>query len=112
MTRRTEYVPKEPPDLLTVVEAAAVLRISRGKAYKGVRRFIATNGKEGIPAERIDKQFRIPRRKLEEYIGAPITWPIPGFHDIPEPPPAMPPRRKRSKSPEPPPDTQPRLFPL
>ena len=113
MTRRTDTIPTEPPAVLTVDETAASLRISRNNAYKGVRTYIATGGKEGIPAERIGKQFRISRYKLEEYIGGPITWPIPGYHDIPEPPPPVePPRRTRSTSRDLPPDTQPQLFPL
>ena len=80
MTRRT--VPEEPPDYLTVDEVAAVMRISRNGAYQRVRRGVATNGREGIPAERVDKQFRISRYVIEERLGGPITWPIPGFHDI------------------------------
>ena len=81
MTRRT--VPEEPPDFLTVDEVAAVMRISRNRAYELVRRGVATDGREGIPAERVDKQFRISRYVIEERLGGPITWPIPGFHDIP-----------------------------
>ena len=84
MTRRT--VPEEPPDYLTVDEIAAVMRISRNGAYQRVRRGVATNGREGIPAERVDKQFRISRYVIEERLGGPITWPIPGFHDIPNTP--------------------------
>ena len=81
MTRRT--VPEDPPDFLTVDELAAVMRISRNRAYELVRRGGATNGREGIPAERVDKQFRISRYVIEERLGGPITWPIPGYHDIP-----------------------------
>ena len=126
MTRRT--VPEEPPDYLTVDEIAAVMRISRNGAYQRVRRGVATNGREGIPAERVDKQFRISRYVIEERLGGPITWPIPGFHDIPntqpadptpeplaiqpEPPPAKPTRRKRSNSLDAVPGNQLRLFPL
>ena len=80
MTRRT--VPEEPPDFLTVDEVAAVMRISRNGAYQRVRRGVATNGREGIPAERVDKQFRISRYVIEERLGGPITRPFPGFHDI------------------------------
>jgi hypothetical protein len=81
MTRR--IVPEEPPDYLTVDEVAAVMRISRNGAYQRVRRGVATDGREGIPAERVDKQFRISRYVIEERLRGPITWPIPGFHDIP-----------------------------
>jgi hypothetical protein len=130
MTRRT--VPEEPPDYLTVDEVAAVMRISRNGAYQRVRRGVATGGREGIPAERVDKQFRISRYVIEERLGGPITWPIPGFHDIPttqpadptpeplatqpapkpETPPAKPTRRQRSNPLDAVPGNQLRLFPL
>ena len=130
MTRRT--VPEEPPDYLTVDEVAAVMRISRNGAYQRVRRGVATDGREGIPAERVDKQFRISRYVIEERLGGPITWPIPGFHDIPntrtadpvaeplatqlEPTPETPPakstRRTRSNPLDAVPGNQLRLFPL
>lgn len=132
MTRRTDTVPEEPPDFLTVDELAAVLRISRNRAYELVRLGVATNGREGIPAERVDKQFRISRYVIEERLGGPITWPIPGFHDIadsqptnptvenlapqldpkPDTSPAKPTRRTRSNPLDPTPYTQLRLFPL
>lgn len=131
MTRRTATVPAEAPDYLTVVEVAAIKRISRGRAYELVRLGVATNGEDGIPAERVDKQFRISKYTIEEQLGGPITWPIPGFHDcasVPsdeasvEPPapqpastpaatPPKPTRRNRSKSSDSQPDTQLRLFP-
>ena len=114
MTRRADAITEGPPDWLTVDELAAVLRISRNNAYKEVRRGVATGGREGVPAVRIDKQFRVSRYVLEELLGGPITWPIPGFHDIPDgpPPTSTPvptrhPRRTRSNTP----DTQPQLFP-
>ena len=130
MTRRN--VPEEPPDYLTVDEIAAVMRISRNGAYQRVRRGVATDGREGIPAERVDKQFRISRYVIEECLGGPITWPIPGFHDIantrsqdpvPEPPatqtdptqelpPAKSTGRMRSSSLDVVPGNQLRLFPL
>lgn len=66
-----------PPDCLTVDEAAAVLRISRTKAYAQVNEYLAVGGEAGIPAIRIARQIRVPRAALEERLGAPITWPIP-----------------------------------
>jgi hypothetical protein len=86
MTRRTATVPDEAPDYLTVDEVAAIKRISRGRAYAQVRLGVATNGEDGIPAERVDKQFRISKYVIEEQLGGPITWPIPGFHDCAEVP--------------------------
>ena len=64
------------PDLLTVMEAAAVARISRTTAYELAHQFLATNGKAGMPAKRVGGQIRIPRDRFEEWIGTPITaWP-------------------------------------
>ena len=70
-------VDERPPDLLTVEEAGAVLRIGRSKAYELAREFLATNGASGMPVLRLAKQFRVPRVAFEQWIGAPITWPIP-----------------------------------
>jgi hypothetical protein len=39
------------PDLLTVMEAAAVARISRTTAYELAHQFLATNGTVGMPAK-------------------------------------------------------------
>ncbi len=131
MTRRTATVPAEAPDYLTVDEVAAIKRISRGRAYAQVRLGVATNGEDGIPAERVDKQFRISKYVIEEQLGGPITWPIPGFHDCAEaasdeasvePPvrqpastsditPPKPTRRERSTSSDAQSDAQLRLFP-
>ena len=66
-----------PPDFLTVEEAGAVLRFSRGKAYELAREFLATGGASGMPVIRLGRQLRVPRALLEQRIGGPITWPIP-----------------------------------
>jgi hypothetical protein len=50
-----------PPDCLTVDEAAAVLRISRTKAYAQVNEYLDVGGEAGIPAIRIARQIRVPR---------------------------------------------------
>lgn len=132
MTRRSDVVPEESPDFLTVDELAAVLRVSRNRAYELVRLGVATDGRDGIAAQRVDKQFRISRYVIEERLGGPITWPIPGYHDIaetrptdpmvenlatysdrtPETPGAKPARRMRSTPLATTPDTQLQIFPL
>ena len=76
MTNKPESQRTSPPDFLTVEEAAAVLRIGRTSAYRQARKFIATNGAEGLCADRFGKQIRIPRCHLEQRLGGPITWPI------------------------------------
>jgi len=75
------------PDLLTVTEAGAVARISRTTAYELANQFLATNGREGMPAKRVGGQIRIPRAAFEEWIGTPITtWPpltsVTEAHDV------------------------------
>ena len=73
-------VDDRPPDFLTVEEAGAVLRLSRGKAYELAREFLATGGASGMPVIRLGRQLRVPRALLEQWIGGPITWPIPTTH--------------------------------
>lgn len=63
------------PDLFTVTEAAAVLRIGRTTAYELVRRDFDSGGGEGLGVVRIGGQFRIPRAALERILGGPVTWP-------------------------------------
>jgi excisionase family DNA binding protein len=65
------------PDLLTVEEVARVLRIGRTKAFELVRRWLATDGTDGLPAVRVGHQLRVPRGAVEGLIGGSITWPIP-----------------------------------
>lgn len=50
------------PDLLTVPEAAKVLRISRNLAYELVTR-------HEIPAVRLGRVIRIPRAALDDWIA-------------------------------------------
>ena len=60
------------PDLLTVEEAAAVLRIGRTKAYAMAREWRAMGGRSGLPVIDFDNTLRVPRHALEQLIGAPI----------------------------------------
>jgi len=51
----------EPPLFITVLEAAALLGISRTTAYEMARRYLATGGREGLPVVRLDKRLmRVP----------------------------------------------------
>jgi len=64
------------PDLLTVMEAGAVARVSRTTAYDLAHQFLATSGRKGMPATRVGGQIRVPRAWFEEWIGTAITvWP-------------------------------------
>jgi hypothetical protein len=65
-----------PPDFLTVDEAARIIRIGRTTAYDIARVYEATDGADGLPVIRLGKQLRVPRCRLEDWLGGPITWPI------------------------------------
>ena len=66
---------QKAPDLLTVSQAAIVMQLGRTTAYALVSRFVETDGAEGIPAVVIGGQYRVPRTRLEEVTGGPISWP-------------------------------------
>jgi len=53
---------EEMPDLLTVSEAAELLRISRSTAYTLANRFVTTG--HGLPAIRIGRTLRCPRSEV------------------------------------------------
>lgn len=66
-------------------QAAAVCGIGRTVAYELARR-AADHGEGDLPAVRFGKQLRVPRRKLEDLIGGPITLPTdPPFRPGPTP---------------------------
>jgi hypothetical protein len=56
------------PLMLTVEQARDVLGIGRSLAYGEVRRYLATGGREGIPAVRIGSAIRIPRAGLVDLL--------------------------------------------
>ena len=58
------------PDMLRVDEAAALLRISRSRAYDEVAAFQRTHGAEGLPSIRIGRCLRVPKRALLAWIDA------------------------------------------
>lgn len=74
------------PDVLTVEEAAQVLRISRGLAYEAARRWRATGGREGLPVVSLGRVLRVPRSALEEMLAT-------GDARLGSRPPASPPAR-------------------
>jgi hypothetical protein len=64
------------PDLLTVEEAAVLLRIGRNKAYGLARQWRAANGRCGLPVIEFGHALRVPRHALEEMLGVKFTaWP-------------------------------------
>ena len=50
--------------MLSVEQTCNVLGIGRSLAYSQVRRYLATGGREGIPAVRIGSVIRVPRAGL------------------------------------------------
>ena len=62
------------PEVLTVEEAAVVLRIGRGAAYELARLWRETNGREGLPVVSLGRSLRVPRaalrRMLDDSAGA------------------------------------------
>ncbi len=63
------------PDLLTVDEAAAILRIGRTKAYDLARRWRVTNGAAGLPVLDFGNVLRVPRHALEAMVGGELHPP-------------------------------------
>jgi transposase len=60
-----------PAEVLTIDEAATILRISRNAAYAAAREWRATGGKTGIPCIEIGRTLRVPRAELERLLGRP-----------------------------------------
>ena len=103
MTARTEVT--NPPDFLSVSEAAAVLRIGRTCGYALAREFIRTDGASGLAVVKVGRQLRVPRVALEDLLGGAITWPI-NEVTVDEPTtPTRTPRARRTK-----PEQSARLF--
>ena len=73
----------EPPDFLTVEEAARVLRIGRTAACALARRWRVTDGREGLPVVSIGRLLRVPRTALEEIAGGAITSMVTGERALP-----------------------------
>jgi excisionase family DNA binding protein len=67
-----EVVPvrERPPALMTVEEAARLLRVGRTKAYAMAREWRATGGRSGLPVVDFGHVLRVPRQALENLIGA------------------------------------------
>jgi excisionase family DNA binding protein len=68
--------PMVAPDLLTLAEAAAVLRIGRTVIYELARRHEDSRGVDDeLVVVRIGRQYRVPKAWLEARVGGPLTWP-------------------------------------
>lgn len=56
-------------EVLTIDEAAAILRISRNAAYAAARQWRVTEGEHGIPCIEIGRTLRVPRADLDRLLG-------------------------------------------
>jgi hypothetical protein len=55
-------------EVLTVEEAASILRISRNAAYALARQWRATGGQSGLPCFELGRCIRVPRAALTEML--------------------------------------------
>jgi hypothetical protein len=55
-------------EVLTVEEAASILRIGRTAAYAAARQWRASGGTEGLPCIEIGRTLRVPRAALRHLL--------------------------------------------
>ena len=56
------------PEVLTVEEAAGVLRIGRGAAYELARQWRESGGRCGLPVVELGRSLRVPRAALRRVL--------------------------------------------
>lgn len=66
-------LPAPLPALLTVEEAALLLRIGRTKAYAMTRQWRDTGGCAGLPVVDFENVLRVPLAALEQRLGVPLA---------------------------------------
>ena len=70
-TKTTELTALDAlPAVLSVEEAAALLRIGRTAAYALTRVWRATSGREGLPVVELGRSLRVPRAALIRMLDA------------------------------------------
>lgn len=62
----------DEPEVLTVEEAAAILRIGRSCAYALARQYRATGGREGLPVIKLGRHLRVPRSGLARLLDGDV----------------------------------------
>lgn len=73
-TPDTETVDNE---VLTIDEAARVLRISRNAAYALARQWRITDGRTGLPCIELGRTIRVPRTALDQLLATSPTASFP-----------------------------------
>ena len=58
------------PDLLTVAEAAAYLRVGRNTAYALCRQWRLSGGREGLGCISVGRGIRIPKVAVQRFVAA------------------------------------------
>lgn len=66
---------EELPNFLTVVEASALLRVGRTKAYAMAREWRESGGRSGLPVVDFGHVLRVPVQALEELIDTELSGP-------------------------------------
>ncbi len=61
------------PEVLTVEEAASILRISRNAAYALARQWRATGGRAGLPCVELGRTIRVPRAGLRQMLDEAVS---------------------------------------
>lgn len=56
------------PMMLTVIDAARVLRIGRSKAYELTTLYASSGGTQGLPCLRLGDLLRVPKAALHEFV--------------------------------------------
>jgi excisionase family DNA binding protein len=64
---------EQVPALLTVEEAAVLLRVGRTKAYAMTQEWRASGARFGLPVVDFGNVLRVPRQALEELLGVDLT---------------------------------------
>ncbi len=58
------------PDLLTVAEAAAYLRVGRNTAYALCRQWRLSGGREGLGCLSVGRGIRVPKVAVQRFVAA------------------------------------------
>ena len=69
----------EVPDMLTVEEAARILRVGRTTGYELAGRWLDTGGEEGLPVIHVGRLLRVPTVLFEERFSLRVTAPTGGL---------------------------------